>query len=252
MVTGRAALSAVVETPDQPRCLEQASIRRVMQPWNENGWELVITFAAPEHVSRASLVDTVGVDIEADNLFSLASSTEEYRLPQRLVNLPLPEDPSPSQGVAPNPFSAAQGLACRRQVVFDAYRPAYEAAIERSLRYERIALEDTHWGSFWKRKFRFDLFARESHLHTAIHWLEALVPLHGCEVVRIDPRLSSRTCHKCGRVARRRTRRGRMFRCKGCGHVQHPCFAFFRMQKTGIFVTHFLLTFNDHHPLRHS
>ena len=132
MVTGRAALSAVVETPDQPRCLEQASIRRVMQPWNENGWELVITFAAPEHVSRASLVDTVGVDIEADNLFSLASSTEEYRLPQRLVNLPLPEDPSPSQGVAPNPFSAAQGLACRRQVVFDAYRPAYEAAIARS------------------------------------------------------------------------------------------------------------------------
>ncbi|WP_407543366.1 zinc ribbon domain-containing protein (plasmid) [Deinococcus radiomollis] len=222
VVTGRAALNAVVETPDQPRCLEQASIRRVMQAWGELGWELVINFAAPEHVPQASLVDTIGIDVGADNLLSLASSTEEYRLPQRLVHLPLPEVPSPSQGVAPTPFSAAQGLACRRQVIFDAFRPAYEAAIRRSLKYERIALEDTHWRPFGKRKFRFDLFAREIHLHTAIHWLEALAPLHGCEVVRINPRLSSRTCHKCGCVARRRTRRGRMFRCKKCKHTQHP------------------------------
>jgi hypothetical protein len=222
IVTGRMALSAVVETPDQPKCLELSSVRRVMQPWGELGWELVITFLAPEHVPRASIVDTVGVDIGADNLFSLASSTEEGYVPQKLVNLPLPEDPSPSRSVAPTPFDAAQGLACRRQVIFDTYRAAYEATIERLLRYERIALEGTHWRSFRKRKFRFDVFAREVHLHTAIHWLEALAPSHGSEIVRIDPRLSSRTCHKCGRVARRRTRRGRMFRCGECGHTQHP------------------------------
>ena len=224
VVTGRTALSAVVETPDQPRCLEQASVRRVMQPWGELGWEPVITFLAPEHLPRASLVDTVGVDVGADNLFSLGSSTEEYRLPQQLINLPLPEKPSPSRSVVPTPFNVEQGLACRRQVVFETYRAAYEAVIKRLFRYERIALEDTNWSSFQDKEFRFDLFGRESHLHTAIHWLEALAPLHGCEVVRVNPRRSSRACSRpgCTWVARRRTRRGRMFRCGECGHTQHP------------------------------
>lgn len=208
------------EEPDQPRALERSVIRQVRQPGGEIGWEIGMKFSVAANFSRSPIPDTVGIDIGADLPLAWASGSETGSFSQRLLQLPVPAAPAPSIAQAPRPYDEHLGRAWGRRLILDTLRPGYEAALAQILRYERIALEDIDWTTFM-HGFKFAEFAEHAHLHTVLGWLEALAPLHGSRIVRVDPHFTSRTCSRCGWVNKRRPRRGEPFVCgRPCGHVQ--------------------------------
>ena len=209
-------------TPDLPSCREWSYIRRVRQPWGALEWELVLVFSVADNLPQAWISDTVGVDIGADNPFAWASGSEHGLLSQTLIELPMPQAPVLLDGLGPVPFNYALGEAQARKIIFDVLSPEYEAVIAHLLTYRRIALENLDWNSFERNDFRFDLFARDAYLHTALAWIEAYAPLHGSQIVRVDPHNTSRTCNRCGGhwVNPARPARGQPFRCESCGYVQ--------------------------------
>ncbi|ULH15499.1 transposase [Deinococcus sp. KNUC1210] len=210
------------DTPDLASCRERAYIRRVLQPWCVWEWELVLTFRVAGNLPQAWISDTAGVDVGADNLLAWASGSEQGLLDQKFIEVPLPQGPALPDDLGPVPLNHALGEAQARKILFDALRPGYEAVIRQLLRYRRIALENLDWSSFRGYDFRFDLFARDAYLHTALAWLEAYAPLHGSRIVRVDPHYTSRTCSRCRPdwVNPTRPVRGQPFRCQRCGHVQ--------------------------------
>ena len=206
--------------PNQPRALERSVIRQVRRPGGEIGWEISMMFSVPAGLRQALIADTVGIDIGADLLLAWVSGSETGSFAQTLLQLPVPAAPAPGLGLAPRPYDQHLGRAWGRRMILDALRAGYEDALRRFLCYEQIALEDIDWTTF-RNGFRFAEFAGHAHLHTFIGWLEALAPLHGSRIVRVDPRLTSRTCSRCGWVNKRRPRRGELFVCeRPCGHVQ--------------------------------
>ena len=205
--------------PDQPRALERSVIRQVRRPGGI-GWEIGMMFSVPPGLRQAMIADTVGIDIGADLLLAWASGSETGSFAQTLLQLPVPAAPAPGLGLAPRPYDQHLGRAWGRRLILDALRAGYEDALRRFLCYEQIALEDIDWTTF-RNGFRFAEFAEHAHLHTFIGWLEALAPLHGSRIVRVDPHYTSRTCSRCGWVNKRRPRRGELFVCeRPCGHMQ--------------------------------
>ena len=207
--------------PNQPRALERSVIRQVRRPGGEIGWEIGMMFSVPAGLRQALIADTVGIDIGADLLLAWASGSETGSFAQTLLQLPVPATPAPGLGLAPRPYDDHLGRAWGRRLILDALRAGYEAALAQILRYRKIAVENIDWTTF-KDGFAFAEFAEHAHLHTVLGWLEALAPLHGSRIIQVDPRLTSRTCSRCGWVNKRRPRRGEPFICQrpGCGHVQ--------------------------------
>ena len=203
--------------PNQPRALERSVIRQVRRP----GGEIGMMFSVPAGLRQALIADTVGIDIGADLLLAWASGSETGSFAQNLLQLPVPAVPAPGLGQAPRPYDDHLGRAWGRRLILEALRAGYEAALAQTLRYEQIAVEDIDWATF-RNGFKFAEFAQHAHLHTVLGWLEALAPLHGSRIVRVDPRLTSRTCSRCGWVNRRRPRRGAPFICQrpSCSYVQ--------------------------------
>lgn len=205
--------------PNQPRALERSVIRQVRRPGGI-GWEIGMTFSVAP-LCGSLIADTVGIDVGADLLLAWASGTETGSFAQNLLQLPIPAAPAPGLGTCPRPYDDHLGRAWGRRLILEALRAGYEDALRRILRFEWIAIEAIDWTTF-RNGFAFAEFAEHAHLHTFIGWLEALAPLRGSRIVRVDPHYTSRTCSRCGWVNKRRSRRGAPFICERprCGHVQ--------------------------------
>ena len=89
---------------------------------------------------------------------------------------------------------------------------------------DAVIVEDLHVKSMTthggNRKRRLNRSMRENRAGTFLAKLETKSGMKGVEVKKVDPRNTSITCHKCGRVDKE-SRSGDMFHCMVCGDYIH-------------------------------
>ena len=208
---------------DLPVLTDRFRLQQLPDLQGQLTWRLGLRLRVdPRQFCQASVDDTVGVDIGADELVTYASLFQSGRVVVPAVQGTLPVLPPPHTSEAPRVYSCAMALATGRLALMACVRPGYQRALKAILEHQHVAVENTNWSGFERHRdgFFFPAFAQAVQLPAFLHWLVQLAPLHGSQVSMIDPNGSSSRCSRCGRPGHR-PRRGEPFRClfPDCGAV---------------------------------
>lgn len=178
-----------------------ATLRRYRQPDGRDGW--AVTWALrvpPDWLPRASVDDTVGIDVGVHRLVTWVSADDEGHVPAP----PLPTGCWQPPGGISSPLSDAMV----RQVQFARRAAQLDEALRMVLRYRGVAVEATNWrGLAGSAELEGMSLSGVTEWR---YWLTALSRVTGSRVVAVP---AWRSSHRCGWCAAEGHREGRVFCC---------------------------------------